>query len=117
MYADRFESIYGREVNIKVTFGSLKENNVGVCIYGVNREIILDREFWDEITDAGREELIFHEFGHCILNLGHDSTFVLINGNVMPKSIMYPYIIGGTVYLDNRGYYLEELKTSKANEE
>lgn len=64
-------------------------------------------------SDFSREQLIFHELCHCILNRGHNSD-TLQNGN--PASIMKPS--GETIYgpvLNNfkREYYIDELFNSK----
>lgn len=118
IYADRWEGIYGIEVDVPVKMADLKDNTVGLCTTkgGKGVEITLDIEFWNEASDYGREELIFHEFGHCLMGLGHDSTKVVINGKTIPRSIMFPYVIGDTTYSENQNYYREELKTSKASE-
>jgi hypothetical protein len=116
-FADLWEGIYGVEVKINIYFDDLKGNTVGTCYTGDEDKIVLDREFWDQSSDLGREELIFHEFGHCLLGLGHDNTLTVINGKQIPKSIMYPYTIGDNIYGEFQQYYREELKTSQAKEE
>lgn len=116
-YANRWEAIYGVEVETDIRFADLKDNTVGLCSGGSKKVITIDAEYWNDQTDFGKEELIFHEFGHCLLNLGHDNSLIMMNGVQIPKSIMYPYTIGDAVYAPNRDYYREELKTSKANED
>lgn len=53
-----------------------------------------------QIEAADREELMFHELGHCILNRPH------VNSTA---SIMYPSHLGGGGYLNNYANYLSEL--------
>lgn len=53
-----------------------------------------------QIEAADREELMFHELGHCILNRGH------VNSTA---SIMYPYHLGGVGYLNRYMSYISEL--------
>lgn len=53
-----------------------------------------------QVEAADREELMFHELGHCILNRPH------VNST---SSIMYPYHLGGSGYLANYANYVSEL--------
>jgi len=83
---------------------------IGECITYTNgqKEIIIDEEYWNapEIGDGDREELIFHELGHCQLGLVHVNT-LLPNG--MPTTIMNAQHFSGTWYELNRNYYLTVL--------
>lgn len=38
---------------------------------GYSREILVDRTYWDTISDSYRLVLIAHEIGHCDYNLPH----------------------------------------------
>jgi len=100
-HVDRFSKYLGRKVEIRIQFEELDDETVGLCaIYSDGyREIEIDREYWDDAEESVRDELIFHELGHCILDLDHDET--LINkGNYyqIPNSIMYPFTFGYTSY-------------------
>lgn len=53
-----------------------------------------------QVEAADREELMFHELGHCILNRGHTNS---------TASIMYPYHLGGLGYLNYYASYISEL--------
>lgn len=107
-----FEKEQDVKVNIDVIFNSLESTTIGVCYWyeednkkvGVRVEI--DPEFWFESVEAAREELLFHELGHCILGRDHDTTLLY---GAMPKSVMYPYVFS-TTYLVFRDYYVKELK-------
>jgi len=46
------------------------KNSIGVCFYGPRR-IELLKPFWDIASEKVREALVFHELGHCLLNLEH----------------------------------------------
>ena len=68
--------------NLIVNFGSLSGNKAGACkevktlyINGTKtqKEVIVDREFWDGSTTATQEIIMFHELGHCLLGQGHDN--------------------------------------------
>ena len=66
----------------------------------------INRALWLTLSAGSREELIFHELGHCALSRNHNST--VISG--VPTSIMFPYHLG-TIYQDPTNYphYISEL--------
>ena len=70
---------------------------VGYCITypGGDKEIQIDPNFWEFSNDAEKEELVFHELGHCILLRTHKTT---LNSNGYPVSIMSPDLIDGSYY-------------------
>lgn len=46
--------------------------NVGLCNRATNnRVIVIDQDFWENRSELKRELLVFHELGHCSLNLEH----------------------------------------------
>lgn len=53
----------------------IREDNVaGTCSYAHRRsdkEIVLDKDFWDRASTAYREYIVFHELGHCVLGRDH----------------------------------------------
>ncbi len=53
-----------------------KESNLGVCksYTDGSSEIIIDKPYWRVSTNLQREHIMFHELGHCFLNLGHDDS-------------------------------------------
>lgn len=84
------------------------------------RQITLNPHFWNnaEFSNADREEVLFHELGHCVLNRDHfpvdpstprnchDYVSCSIAGNV---SIMHPFHLGPEQYTANYDYYMQEL--------
>lgn len=88
---------------------------LAVCVRsGDNPPTIrVNSHFWDNsyYTHAEREELIFHELGHCVLNRGHrqETAQTLDYKYYMPVSIMNPYHIGRDRYSINYEYYIKEL--------
>lgn len=106
-YADMYKNYKKNYTNINyvrpihLMYDDLTSNYIGLCQKFSNgdRMIFVDRTFWANASEADREILILHEYGHCDLNLGHSE----------PKSIMEPYHIGAWNYLANQLYYLEEL--------
>jgi len=73
--------------------GLCKISNTGYRIIEINPE------YWFNATENEREVLIYHEMGHCDLNLNHSETY----------SIMYPYGITGSTFGANKSYYLNLL--------
>lgn len=67
--------------------------------------IIVSQEWWPQFDVTMREDMIFHEMGHCVLNRGHRSD----ENNKLSLSIMNPYIFGGLAYLGNYDHYMHEL--------
>lgn len=93
--------------SLTVNFTTTLPNNVlGSCTMGQGR-VRINQVLWATLTAASREELMFHELGHCILNRGHDSTEV----SGVPVSIMHPYHLGPAYYADVNLYdkYMAEL--------
>lgn len=60
---------------------------------------------WNQLSKAEREELVFHELGHCILDRGHLNTYT----SGKPDSIMLSTNFSGVWYTDNYINYLSEL--------
>lgn len=49
------------------------KNFIGVCHYYDNL-IQINRKFWNKLSVEEKEQLIFHEAGHCTLNKLHDDS-------------------------------------------
>lgn len=113
-YAQLFEELAGRPVNVSLVFKSnLGQNRVGLCwrTNGQGDRIEIDPDYWANISEPGREQLIMHELGHCELGLGHDDRLGQVGDwpNV-PLSIMHSVHFGDyDFYLANRLYYLQQL--------
>lgn len=74
--------------------------------------VVINREFWNSASSNEREHLMFHELGHCLLDLDHDDAVILIGIDWVPRSIMNPYIFEESVYVAHREYYLQNLFNS-----
>lgn len=92
-YTSRFEVLGGLEIgDMTIQFGSLQDKDpgtVGVCTTyddDTIRDIVIDTKYWNNVTDLQREELMFHELGHCVLNREHRND-ALADG--CPASIMF----------------------------
>ena len=105
-----------------VRFGSTPNlNETGVCEWAENEtpRITLNQRIWSTLNDYDRQEVMFHELGHCVLKRVHQTSEILgYSGTVqIAESVMYPYRISGTIYRDNIEHYHEELfDPSKRNQ-
>lgn len=109
VYVQQFEIDCNCKVNVPIKFNmlyDLGESTLGVCtiFHGMNKEIFINVKSWQYLSIQEREQLIYHELGHCALDRPHDET-ILENG--MPKSFMYPMMFPYSKTL--RSYYLNEL--------
>lgn len=106
-YVDRFKAEgikYGHPVTIffDIQFGVPDPSNarvVGEC--SGNNGVIISAGFWEHAPDADKEQLMFHELGHCALFLSHVKTY----------SIMYPIMLNTFWYLHYRDALVKELFT------
>ena len=97
--------------DLVVVFMPQQAPGVGRCIQGGDNTpvIQLDPAWWDKFDDMDREQLIFHELGHCILNRVHVPTFVTFGNDTIPQSIMYPIHFSESIYMKYHMYYILEL--------
>lgn len=120
-YVARFEDAAhqaGHKVRVNdliVAFGDTGSNTEtrGLCAFaeGETPAVTINQQAWDSSTDDEREELIFHELGHCLLGLKHVAG---INTDGIPASIMNPVEITSAIYAQNRAYYLHTLFDGEA---
>jgi hypothetical protein len=91
---------------VSVMFGNPDAPAVGECrIYSNRRVIVILRAAWDKYDSFKREELIFHELGHCVLNRKH-CNYQDEHGYI---SIMNESLLSSDYYEENRDDLLEEL--------
>lgn len=113
-YVQTFETRYNIAVDVTIVFKDIADEDVaGQCWYYTNRPrvIEIDTPYWEEITEPGREQLIMHELGHCVLDLDHDDRVGTVGAwSNVPLSIMNSTHFGDEPYYSqNREYYLQEL--------
>jgi len=127
-----------KRLNTHVVFGDLsystgedKSNTIGLCNF-FTRRITIDRGWWEEHSSVlKREELIYHELGHCLLFRGHtalkkcdgsisyyiDKTLISLGiveekgylEDGCPKSYMHPYSLKLDCIAKHRKYYIKEM--------
>ncbi len=117
-YVDRFldaaaargQAIDLTQMGLTVRFvDDIVDETAGLC---QEEEVIISRQSWDLRNDAKREELIFHELGHCVLSRTHDND-LLPNDEWQSMMRGYPIPMGHTGPINysgvRRAYYLDEL--------
>lgn len=102
---------------------SIPETNmVGYCSPNPsNPTIVVSRTYFTAHSVFMREQLLFHELGHCLLALHHttgteesfDSTGANAPPYRVPSSIMTPILFPDWLYTNNRTVYLDRLFASK----
>ncbi len=112
-HVDKFKAKYKIDFHILIEWAPLDEKTMGVCYSWTDghREIKIDTVKWSGLTYEGQEQLLFHELGHCILNLDHDDHTMDMGGwKKIPVSIMYPYAFGNMkYYAEFADYYYDQL--------
>lgn len=99
------------ESGLEILLGPTRvDNAAGVCRGDGSIEI--ETNIWDNYSDAGKEQLIFHELGHCVLGRPHRN--IVFNngewGSIMRGSPI-PEDRGVAVNYSGRRkqYYIDEL--------
>lgn len=112
-YVNRFEDLYGIRVNVPINFSELGLNHAGVCTQWASgyAEIEVDETEWHKFNLDQREQLIFHELGHCVFSRQHDNGTL---PDTCPKSIMRSFMFNSfeiyKCYKPMHNYYVDELK-------
>lgn len=114
-YLMQFETdVNASTEGIDVGFGTLQFPVLGECESGLNSQnnkITIDSAYWAKASNNQKQQLVYHELGHCALGLGHVTTF---KADRCPDSIMYPYAFGDSYcYSNERNYYFQELESHK----
>ncbi len=93
---------------ITIIFGNPKSkenpNAIGICSHEDNL-IVIEKQTWDKYDARDKEQLLFHELGHCLLNRDHCS--LKDSDNIV--SIMYPNMLPSDLYKSKRKAYIDEL--------
>jgi len=113
-YADRFiadAEQYNTEItkdSINIQFMEHAEYSATGLVFGkcTNGIVYIVKDYWDSTSEEGRETLLYHELGHCVLHRGHESG----SDEIGPKSVMVADSSLVTYYwAKNRDHYLKEL--------
>ena len=114
LYKQKFEQETGVRVTVPIVYDSLGKETVGLCETFADgyRLIRIDTDFWQTMGNGGKEEVIYHELGHCQLDRDHVAqlTSTPAYRYAIPNSIMFPYIFGdASFYWMFREHYVQEL--------
>lgn len=118
-YVNRFEThgkkYYGDQStvgNISYYFENMGFSEIaGYCQVDDNeKKIVINSVSWSKYTDLEKEELLFHELGHCVLYRGHLNE---VFPDDTPVSIMYYRVMNEDVYKEKYDYYIKELFTGE----
>ncbi len=119
VYASRFEQDLGIPVNVGMSFVPQAPMILGTCwMYPgdpMANYIEIDPAWWDVISESEREELVFHELGHCVLLQEHlTGTIMDRDGRWIPLSIMHMFGFGDPAYTKHRAKYHRGLKANRS---
>ena len=99
-----------------VRFDQLEAGRSGLCRrgFGTTPTVMLDAAYWNTTAEPGREALIFHELGHCLLDQEHRNGKRSFDDDPdpVPVSIMNSTVLESEVYTKHREDYLNELFTA-----
>lgn len=96
-YLKSFEKEINRRVSVTIKFGELKGELNAACFHDQN-EVVVNSKRWGLFNEVEREEIIFHELGHCFLGREHTET-----------GIMRERPLEASFYLKNRSALIAEL--------
>ena len=117
VYVKRFEDLWGQKISFPVLFNHLPEMTAGRCTYWFlgDKVIEVDILYFYKLSDLGKEQLVFHELGHCALKrYSHDDSRVVFNKekHSCSKTVMKSSIFDHQemyCYQKYRQYYIDEL--------
>lgn len=113
----RNQTIDAALLSISYDYSLSGSYTLGVCTWGGSNppRITINPTYWQSWAANGRvsemQQLMYYEFGHCLLNRMHDDRTVntVDNGTSIAISIMKSYHLTPTIYERNYDYYLNEL--------
>lgn len=110
-YVNVYLSYKGSQLgyDIPMQFADLPYPVVGLCTMWSNgyRQLQIDRTYWANADEDARQQVIFHELGHCDLDRGHIATYRSSPYSDWQTSIMNPYAF--ELQPDRLSYYIPEL--------
>lgn len=112
-YYKRFEETFGREIgDIPANFVKLAYPVAGMCYYYADgrKEIHIDLRIWDKYDDIGKEAIVFHELGHCLLMRQHNNNLTNLGRyEDVPESVMNSVLPLPFLYKKFHDHYISEL--------
>lgn len=114
-YVDSFKTEAAAQMHpvnmdaISIQFGPVTESDAYAQCVGqqfVGGMITVNASLWHGLTEAHREQIMFHELGHCVLLRAHRTD---LRADGSPISIMYPVSNFVSSYVAHRSEYIKEL--------
>jgi len=114
-YIEEFE--YYSKINTRAVpirfFHRIFGNTAGVCRFFMIKDLVIDAYIeidqgtWESITELQKINLIFHEFGHCIMGRQH----IVITNYVetCPPSFMYDTVLSEVCLETHYNDYIKEM--------
>lgn len=108
VYVESFEQRYGVKYTGHIYVDKIEDKYAGLCTISFSGRIIrINTSYFNNYDNDAREQVVYHELGHCLMNLEH-------NNNIKdgcPESIMYFQVFGnGGCYKHRKEYYHQELE-------
>ena len=113
-FVESFSKEFNVRVKVPIILKKIEPRYAGVCIKYSNgyKEIQINSIHWNNYSLEQREQLIYHELGHCVFNRGHNDKWMKTNANC-PDSIMRSYMFDtneiNNCYVPEYKHYMEEL--------
>ena len=112
-YIQQFEKYSKIDTSsVPVSFGKLKKGVAGTC-YQITIEGVVDiayieinKRYWGKMSEKQKIQLIFHEFGHCVLDRDHVDWQT---PNECPSSFMHDCVISNYCLGKYFNVYLKEM--------
>lgn len=100
------------ETGLEILLGPTRvDNAAGVCRFADN-SIEIEKTVWENLSSTGKEQLIFHELGHCVLQRLHRNVVLnngewgsIMRGSPIPEDRGVAVNYSGT----RKEYYIDEL--------
>lgn len=104
-----FTQIFGIKPRIDFYFTDIKDGDtLGECHYTPIRKILIDRTYWKNYPYHCREMLIFHEMGHCVLDLDHSEEGYMTPEDSCGTKTAYERVKPDWISILFEGYFIEE---------
>jgi hypothetical protein len=113
-YVDSFKNEFNVRVSVPIILKEIEASKAGVCYVWSDgyREVQINSKYWYSFSEDQKEQIVFHELGHCVFNLNHDDSTLAVNEQC-PNSIMRSYAFSeweiNHCYVPERTHYMENL--------
>lgn len=110
-FIESFQAEFNLQVNVPIVLESIDQRHAGVCTVYSNgyKEITINKDLWDNYSQEQKEQLVYHELGHCVLNKKHDNTLKEYCPNSIMRSYMFSTYEINECYLPEYNHYMENL--------